>query len=81
MITCDQHDYIEIVCTFQYPIKLTMKQKTIIHCIAIDTTLNTERVECIKVDIGGEKKLVVLSDISTLEICINNPHFNTVCFD
>ena len=81
MITCDQHDYIEIACTFQYPIKLTMKQGGIIECSAVDTGLNKDRAECIKVDIAGNKQLIVLTDISKLEVCIDNPHFNTVFFD
>lgn len=81
MISCDQYDYIEIVCTFRYPIKLTMKQGITIECIAFDTKLNESRAECIKVEIKGEECLIVLDDIAILEICIANPHFQSVSFN
>jgi len=81
MISCVQHDHIEIVCTFRYPIKLTMKSGSVIECIALDTKLNENRDECIKVDLKGAESLVVLNDISVLEVCVHNPHFHIVCFD
>ncbi len=81
MIPCDQYDYIEIVCTFRYPIELTMKSGIVIECIALDTALNENRVECIKVDLKGAESLVVLDDISILKVCVDNPHFKTVSFN
>lgn len=39
MISCEQHDYIEIVCTFNYPIKLMMKSGQVIEGIALDTQI------------------------------------------
>ena len=81
MITCDQYDYIEIVCTFRYPIKLTMKSGIVIECIAIDTKLNENKVECIKVNLKGDESLIVLDEISKLEVCVDNPHFHTVSFN
>lgn len=80
MIPCEQHDYIEIACTFQYPVKLTMKTGVVIECVALDTKLNENREECIKVDIKGAESLVVLENISALEVCIDNPRFHTVFF-
>jgi len=81
MITCIQYDHIEIVCTFRYPIKLTMKSGIVIECIALDTKLNENRDECIKVDLKGADSLIVLNDISVLEVCVNNPHFQLVSFN
>ncbi len=80
MITCAQHDYIEIVCTFRYPIKLTMKSGIVIECVPLDTKLNENKVECIKVDLNGDDSLIVLDDISKLEVCVANPHFHVVSF-
>ena len=48
MISCDQYDYIEIVCTFQYPIKVTMKLGDVVECVALDTARNENKEECIK---------------------------------
>lgn len=81
MISCDQHDYIEIACAFSYPIKLTLRSGAVIECIALDTELDENKNECIKVDIKGTQSLVVLDDISIMEVCVNNPHFHTVNFN
>ena len=81
MISCDQHDYIEIACTFRYPLKLTLRSGAVIECVALDTELDDNRNECIKVDVKGAQSLIVLEDISVLEACVDNPHFHRVSFD
>ena len=81
MISCDQHDYIEIACTFRYPLKLTMKSGVVIECIAVDTKLNENKAECIKVLINGSDSLVVLTDVASLQVCVENPHFQQVIFN
>lgn len=80
MISCDQHDYIEIACTFRYPIKLTMNSGVIIECIALDTKLDENKIECIEVSLDDDERLIVLDDIAILEVRIDNPHFHIVCF-
>lgn len=80
MISCEHHDYVEIVCTFNYPIKLTMKSGLIMKGIAQDTALNESRAECIKVKIEDEECLVVLDDIQVMEVSVDNPHFKSVSF-
>ena len=80
MITCDQHDYIEIVCTFHYPIKLIMCNGDVVECTALDTQLNEERLECIKVDRDAVQQLIVLDQIAVLEVSVENPHFKSVTF-
>lgn len=80
MISCNQHDYVEIVCMYQYPIKLTMKSGEVIECTALDTHYNSARGECIKVNVGGTDSEVIIDKISKLEVCIENPHFKQVCF-
>lgn len=80
MISCEKHDYIEIACTFRYLVKLKMKSGKVLECIALDTVLDSNRAECIKVESQGNISLVVLDDISVLEACIENPHFDSVVF-
>lgn len=80
MISCDQHDYIEIACTFQYPLKVTLTSGIVFECVALDTQLNENREECIQVDMNGAESLVVLENISVLEVCVDNPHFHRVAF-
>jgi len=77
-IDCNNYDYIEIACMHQYPIKLTLRTQSIVEGIALDTQLNASREECIKLMSDGEERLIVLDSISTLEVCVDNPHFAKV---
>ncbi|WP_295893892.1 Rho-binding antiterminator [uncultured Vibrio sp.] len=80
MINCSDYDYIEIVCLFNYPIKLTLKPNQTIEGIALDTQRNEQRVECIKLRSGKTERLVVLDEIAVLEVSVENPHFKTFTF-
>lgn len=80
MLTCGEYDYIEIVCMYKYPIQIIMKSGDVIKGKALDTQLNAERNECIKVAINNTEETVILSDINTLAVTIENPHFNMVSF-
>lgn len=81
MISCNQHDYIEIVCMYHYPIKLTLRSGDIIQGVALDTQRNNQRDECIKIDIEGVEQLVVLEEIQILEVMVENPHLQKVTFE
>lgn len=81
MISCNQHDYIEIVCMYQYPIKLTLKSGEAIQGIALDTQRNEQRDECIKINVDGVEQLIILEQIKNLEVMVENPHLRLVEFD
>ena len=81
MISCNQHDYIEIVCMYRYPIKLTLKSGDIIQGIAQDTERNDKRDECIKINIDGVERLVILEEIKSLEVTVDNPHLQKIGFE
>ena len=81
MISCDQHDYIEIACMYRYPLRIRLKSKLIIDCTALDTQQNEHHEECIKVSITETEKLIILNDIDKIEVLIENPHFNIVKFN
>jgi Rho-binding antiterminator len=57
-----------------------MKSGDVVEGIALDTALNENREECVKVDVKGVEHLVVLDKLSTLEALVENPHFKTVSF-
>ncbi|WP_440906113.1 Rho-binding antiterminator [Catenovulum sp. SX2] len=80
MISCSDYDYIEIVCLFNYPIQLTLKNGNTITAIALDTARNDAREECIKINIRGKDTLVILDSIAKLRITVDNPHFVEVVF-
>ena len=81
MISCNQYDYIEIACTYNFLVLLTMKSGTIIEGIALDTGLNEKREESIKVEEKGKDTWVVLAEVSRMDVLVENPHFKTVKFD
>lgn len=78
MISCDKHDYIEMVCVFNYMVKLTLKTGEVIEGQAMDTARNTTGEECIKLHVGNEPLLVCLELVNRLEAITKNPHFNEV---
>lgn len=80
MIRCELHDYIEIACTFRYPVRLTTKSGEVISGIALDTQYDAQRNECIAVENSGEITLVILDALSEMKAQTNNPHFDTVTF-
>ena len=80
MISCEKYDYIEIACMYRYLIKLKMKSGDILTGLALDTARNEFRQECLKLNLDSREELVVLDDISVLEVCVNNPHFKSVNF-
>ncbi|ACE83502.1 Rho-binding antiterminator [Cellvibrio japonicus] len=80
MIHCDQHDYIEIVCLYHYPIRLTLTSGATIEGIAQDTQHNDQREECIKLSTDTGEQLVVLSELKQLDVLVENPHVERVVF-
>lgn len=80
MISCNQHDHIEIVCIYHYPLKLTLKSGEVIEGIAQDTQRNGTRDECMKITTEAGEQLVVLSDLKNLEVQVENPYLQAVEF-
>lgn len=81
MISCSEYDYIEIVCIYRYPVRLTLKSGEIIEAVALDTQRNSSRQECIKVGREDEDSmLIVLDSIVKMEVCVENPHFKEITF-
>ena len=81
MLSCSDYDYIEIVCMYSFPIRLTLTSGEVIEGTALDTQRNDLRQECIKLDSVGVELLVELDSISVLQVCVENPHFSKVSFE
>ncbi|WP_105168970.1 Rho-binding antiterminator [Pseudoalteromonas sp. T1lg23B] len=80
MLSCNEHDYIEIVCMYQYPVRLTLKTGRIVVGIAVDTKRNETRQECIQLKHDGQMDLVVLDEIVKLAVTVANPHISEITF-
>ncbi len=71
-ISCDLHDYFEIVCMRKSAIIVTLKNGERIHGSAVDIVV-LERQEILKVKLANSViESVLLIDIAKLE-AINNP--------
>lgn len=81
MISCHQHDYIEIACLYHFAIKLTLKNGDVLAGTAIDTRYNSINDECIKLNINGKVTFIELERLVSMAAITNNPHFKLVHFD
>lgn len=80
MLSCDLHDYIEIVCLYQYPLKLTLSSGAVLTGTARTTQYNDKRQECLLLQQQETEQQVLLDDIALLEVTIANPHLQQVRF-
>ena len=79
-MNCDEHDYIEIACTFKYRIRLVLKSGEVIEGRALDTRRNAEKEECILMENAGIEQCVVQQEIARMVALTENPHFHAVSF-
>ncbi|GAB57104.1 Rho-binding antiterminator [Rheinheimera nanhaiensis] len=80
MLKCDLHDYIEIVCLYHYPLKLTLSSGAVFTGTALITRYNDQRQECLVIQQHQAEQLVLLEDIALLEVTVQNPHLQQVRF-
>lgn len=80
MISCEQHDYVEIACMYNYLIKLTLSSGDELEGVALDVKRNKSREECINIKVNNIDSLVVLDSVSKMEVLVENPHFKIVTF-
>jgi Rho-binding antiterminator len=80
LISCANHDYVEIACMYRFEIKLVFKNGQIVQGIAFQTTYNENREECmvLKTEKGSEE--IVLKQIALMEAVTKNPHFEKIDF-
>ena len=80
MISCVNHDYVEIACLYRIEVKLILKNGQIVQGEAFQTIFNENREECIllKTEIGNKE--IVLEKLALMEAITKNPHFEKVNF-
>lgn len=81
MISCAQHDYVEIACMYKLPVILTLRSGEELEGVAMDTVSNQDRAECLKLKTGNNEQLVVLDQILRMVATKPNSHFEKVDFD
>ncbi len=80
MISCQQYDYLEIACLYQFPVRITLTDGTIIEGIANDTRYDNQHQECLLLQTAQGEQLVATARLQSLEVTIVNPHFTFIKF-
>ena len=80
MMSCEQHDYIEIACLYRYPVILTLNSGDKLSGIAIDTARDQNRQECIKLLVDNTARLVPLANLAGMKAALPNRHFDHIAF-
>lgn len=80
MISCQQHDYIEIACLYQFLIRVTLSDNTMIEGIAKDTLYNQHHQQCLLLLTEHGEIMQPIEKMLSLEALTANPHFSHVEF-
>ncbi|MBQ4846747.1 Rho-binding antiterminator [Pseudoalteromonas sp. MMG005] len=76
VMTCDDHDFIEIACLYNYSIKITTRSADNYQGRALDTQYNQQRQQCICIVCDEQPILIELDTIAEIHVLTPNPHFN-----
>ena len=79
-ISCELHDYVEVVCMYGYQLKLTLKDGRIVEGKAVDIMNSPEKREYLMID-NGTRQQVDLTELAKMEVLTPNARFNQVTFD
>ncbi|MBN8412128.1 Rho-binding antiterminator [Halomonas litopenaei] len=80
MVACHLYDNIELACLYHFPVKLSLKGGVEKQGEAVDTSFNEDHEECLSLRTEGGDRLVVLNDITRMEVLVDNPHFMVLDF-
>ena len=77
MISCHQHDYIEIACLYRLRLRLTLSGGEILEGRARDTGSRQGR-EWMRLGVGDKEREIDLEGIRRIEALDHNPHFQVI---
>ncbi|BDX07526.1 Rho-binding antiterminator [Planctobacterium marinum] len=78
MLSCDLHDYLEIICMFHYEVSITLKNDTDIDGKALDVGLNAERQEVLTLESKSGIEAVLVEQIKLIEVLTPGARFKQV---
>lgn len=79
VISCNLHDYVEIVCLYRYQVKLTLRDLQTIEGTAVDIRNNADKSEYLLVDTGHMQQ-IELNQLKKLQVLTPNARFTEVVF-
>lgn len=78
-ISCDLHDYIEVVCMYGYQVKLELKNQQVIVGKAIDIITSPDKHEYLLIK-NEEEQQVALTQLAKLYVLTPDARFKVVEF-
>jgi len=67
MISCAQHNCVEIACMHRLLVRLEHNSGKIVEGSAVDIVYNANKQECLKILTGKRKQLILLSDLLSMQ--------------
>jgi len=80
LISCELHDYIEVVCLYRYQIRLTLKDHSTVEGKARDITTTPDKKEFLLLETDSGSQQIELTTLRKLEVLSPNPQFREVDF-
>lgn len=80
VISCELHDFVEVVCMYNYHLKLTLKDGQIIEGKAVDIANSADKREYLVID-GDSRQQIDLTQLAKMEVLTPNARFREVIFD
>ncbi len=80
MLSCQDHDYIEIACMYHIPVRLALLSGAIIEGKALDCRYDSARREIMLLKTLTGEQQVETADIKSMQALVINPHFDTIDF-
>ena len=79
-IECSLYDHIEIACLYQYDIEITLTDDSVLIGKAIDTKVDTAKIEYLILKIESGNQLIRLDTIKSIIVITENALFDQIRF-
>ncbi len=80
MMSCQDHDYLEVACLYHLPVRVTMLSGITVEGRALDYHYNAARQEVLVLKTLEGEASVIAKDIQAMQALMANPHFDVVNF-
>lgn len=77
---CDQHDYLEIACTYRLHVRLALRSGERVEGLAVDTGYSADRRECLVLAQAGVRLELPMAELVWMEQVDGQQYFERVVF-
>ncbi|MGG7055140.1 Rho-binding antiterminator [Nitrosomonas sp. ANs5] len=80
LISCELHDYIEVVCMYGYQVKLFLKDQSVVTGKAKDIVTNAEKQEFLLLETETGARQIELILLDKMQVLTPHAKFSEVIF-